>query len=219
MTFAPITALRNTLAATFAKSTLAVAAVLATTAGPAAAGDEPQTMTIDGQAYQVAPVDGGASPAPQQRQQTQQVVPSQRLDQTQQVVPYDTIYPPQPIMPRGVWSGVLGARFEIVRMTAVGQSFLAARLTENPVPGSPLQSLGLRAGDIITRLDGLRTTSYFELDNHVWNTTVRYLRMGQPHFTNGSIYIRGNHRFVDPYYGRGSPSPYPVYDQSVSYHP
>jgi S1-C subfamily serine protease len=55
-------------------------------------------------------------------------------------------------------------------------TFPGAKLLSYPDPGSPLRQIGLRPGDIITRLDGVRVTSYAELDRHYANTSVRYVR-------------------------------------------
>lgn len=67
--------------------------------------------------------------------------------------------------------------------------FRAVRLTSDPEFGSPLQTLGLRQGDVITRLDGIPVTNFAELENHFAQTTVRFIRQGTVQVQNGTIFI------------------------------
>lgn len=72
------------------------------------------------------------------------------------------------------------------------QRFYGAVLASNPDFGSPLRDIGLRQGDIITRLDGIPVQDYQELENHYAETTVRYLRGVNGPIYNGTIYIQTN---------------------------
>lgn len=56
-----------------------------------------------------------------------------------------------------------------------------ARLTANPVAGSPMAQIRLEAGDVITALDGQAIRSGADLDNHVSQTSVTLVdvRTGQ----------------------------------------
>lgn len=86
--------------------------------------------------------------------------------------------PSNPWATGGHFSWRLGARFDLQPMRIPGHEFTAARIVTHPVAGSPLRQLGLRRGDVITRLDGRRVLSYQELENHHLYTTVRYIRQG-----------------------------------------
>lgn len=91
--------------------------------------------------------------------------------------------------PAGRYSEKLHAHFAVEYVNVGGYYFEAARLTANPLPGSPLNSLGLRSGDIISRLDNRRVTSYWELENHYSNTSVRYFSQSAGRFLDGQIFI------------------------------
>ncbi|MDO9315332.1 MAG: PDZ domain-containing protein [Burkholderiaceae bacterium] len=54
-----------------------------------------------------------------------------------------------------------------------------ARLTQDPLPGSPLRQpqINLKAGDTITALDGLPLTSPLQLEQHHSQTSVTYLNV------------------------------------------
>lgn len=54
---------------------------------------------------------------------------------------------------------------------------------------SPLNRLGLRSGDIITRLDDRRVRDYDELERHYADTSVRYIRQSTGNVRVGMIYI------------------------------
>lgn len=89
----------------------------------------------------------------------------------------------------GQFSPRLKAYFTIERVHAAGQCFVAAKLVSNPLPGSPLNQAGLQRGDIITRLDNVRVTSFYELENHYALTTVRFFCTVDGDFENSSMYI------------------------------
>lgn len=67
--------------------------------------------------------------------------------------------------------------------------FRAVRLTTEPDFDSPLLAIGLRQGDVITRLDGIPVTNFRELENHFDQTTVRFIRQGTSQVQNGTIFI------------------------------
>ena len=110
----------------------------------------------------------------------------------------------QIITNRGTFSPRLGARVEIqqVFLPQFG-TFTAARIVSEPVWGSPLRELGLQNGDVITRLDGVRTTWLGEMENHYAHTDVRYIKAGTTQVRNGSIHIQPNRLFQDPTTGHG----------------
>ena len=95
----------------------------------------------------------------------------------------------------------LGCRFEI-QWIRVGNfpAVRAARIVSKPAHGSPLNRLGLSVGDVITRLDGNPVTSTYELDRHVYDTNVRYVKAGHNHVHQGTIYIDAHRYFNEPYY-------------------
>lgn len=96
----------------------------------------------------------------------------------------------------------LGARFVVQRISLPQHgTFTAARLVSEPEPGSPLLQIGLRQGDVITRLDGTPVTVTRELERHILETTVRYIRAGKSHVQQGQIFIRQHHYFDDPLQG------------------
>jgi hypothetical protein len=59
-----------------------------------------------------------------------------------------------PLNDEGLFSLKLGATFVIESMQIPGYNFMAARLTADPVEGSPLHDIGFQEGDVITRLGG-----------------------------------------------------------------
>ncbi|GHT21405.1 hypothetical protein FACS189419_02270 [Planctomycetales bacterium] len=89
----------------------------------------------------------------------------------------------------GTYSIKMGASFRIEKMQIPGYKFTAARLLSNPVEGSPLEKLGLRQGDVITRLDDSPADNLAELDRHVKNTLIRYIKTGTTKVNLGTIYI------------------------------
>ncbi|MEZ6066979.1 MAG: hypothetical protein R3B90_15035 [Planctomycetaceae bacterium] len=93
----------------------------------------------------------------------------------------------------------LGARF-IVEQMFLPQfgAFVAVRLVSQPEPGSPLLQLGLQPGDVITRLDGLRADNLAELERHILQTSVRYIRTGTDCVHEDVIFIQPDFWFRDP---------------------
>ena len=94
----------------------------------------------------------------------------------------------------------LGARFTIQTVQIPGFSpFRAARLVSRPEQGSPLAQLGLRQGDVITRLDGIPASNLQQLEKHILDTTVRFVRAGSQNVQEGTIMIDPGYLFQDPY--------------------
>lgn len=102
----------------------------------------------------------------------------------------------------GYFSTNLGAAFRMERMQIPGYQFTAARLTSDPVPGSPLHRIGLRNRDVITRLDNEAVDSLNVLERHERNTAVRYIKTGTTRVQLGRIYIpaAGELRRREQYY-------------------
>jgi S1-C subfamily serine protease len=88
------------------------------------------------------------------------------------------------------YSPTLGAQFrvETLFLPAFG-NFTAVRMVSLPDAGSPLNALGLQPGDVITRLDGIRTDNLAELENHYSLTQVRYIKTGTQNVLIGTINI------------------------------
>ncbi|MDR0609427.1 MAG: hypothetical protein LBG58_04910 [Planctomycetaceae bacterium] len=89
----------------------------------------------------------------------------------------------------GYYSPKLGAMFIIQNMKIPGYTFTAARLISNPIEGSPLDVIGLRQGDVITRLDNEAVDSLEELERHEKNTLIRYIKTGTTKVQLAKIYI------------------------------
>ncbi|GHT17958.1 hypothetical protein FACS1894189_4880 [Planctomycetales bacterium] len=89
----------------------------------------------------------------------------------------------------GSYSPKLGASFRIEKMQIPGYKFTAARLTSDPVEGSPLNKVGLRKGDVITRLDDSAVDSLGELESHEKNTLMRYIKTGTTKVQLAQIYV------------------------------
>lgn len=102
--------------------------------------------------------------------------------------PVHVTVPAQPL-PADYYSPKLGATFKIQNMKIPGYEFTAARLTSNPVEGSPLAALGLVKGDVVTRLDNDPADSLDVLDRHEKNTLIRYIKTGTTKVRMGKIYI------------------------------
>jgi len=79
-------------------------------------------------------------------------------------------------------------RVETFNLPAFGQ-FVGVRLVSQPDFGSPLNTLGLNAGDVITRLDGVRVDNLAELENHFSWTQIRYIPTGSQNVLIGNIFI------------------------------
>lgn len=92
---------------------------------------------------------------------------------------------------------------EWMRITQNGTSytFWGARITSMD-PSSPLKALGVRNGDVITRLDGLKISRNMkkvrgiwqlpELERHFGRTEVRYIISGTSRVRIGDIVIDGS---------------------------
>lgn len=78
--------------------------------------------------------------------------------------------------PIAFFSSQLGCRLkiEVVTLHDLG-SFTCAKLTSNPVPGSPLAELGLVRGDMITRLNGNRIHNRADLQCQTGDIVCRYV--------------------------------------------
>ncbi|MCA9055147.1 MAG: hypothetical protein KDA75_15000 [Planctomycetaceae bacterium] len=125
-----------------------------------------------------------------------QVVVSQQPGQAVQQLVVDPSQPNQ----LAYFSPRLGARF-LVEETFLPQfgNFWAARIVSEPEFGSPLCQLGLDEGDLITRMDGLPVMSTCELERHILDTGVRFIRAGGQNVFKGTMYINPQMVFVDPY--------------------
>lgn len=133
------------------------------------------------------------------RNQPQQVVignPGQ-IESRQVVI--DPGFGGQPVL--AYFSRRLGARFE-VQPIQIGNfaPVSAARIVSVPQPGSPLSQLGLEIGDIITRLDGIPIQNEQELDRHVYDTVVRFVKAGSNQVQQATMYVDGNRFFQETYY-------------------
>jgi hypothetical protein len=102
----------------------------------------------------------------------------------------------------GSYSPKLGASFRIENMQIPGYKFTAARLTSDPLPNSPLYNLGLRKGDVITRLDESPADTLAELERHDKNTSIRYIKTGTTKVLLANVYVpaHGNTLDTDTYY-------------------
>jgi hypothetical protein len=94
-----------------------------------------------------------------------------------------------PTLPTDYYSPKLGAMFIIQNMKIPGYTFTAARLTSDPLEGSPLNGIGLRKGDVVTRLDNEAVDSLEELERHEKNTLIRYIKTGTTKVQLAKIYI------------------------------
>ena len=59
----------------------------------------------------------------------------------------------------------------------------------DPVEGSPLRDVGLRKGDVITRLNDAPTSTLAELEQHTGNMAIRYIKTGTTKVVLANIYI------------------------------
>lgn len=163
--------------------------------------DFDKTMRVIGTVGAIAAIANGASRYSYYRQQQPVVVvPAQPTVVVQKVVERPIIV--EKVVDRPVvvektvavpmgdnYSYRLGAAFEIQKMQIPGYKFTAARLTSDPVEGSPLSRLGLVKGDVITRLNNEAVTSLSVLDNHERSTAVRYIKRGTTKVVLDKIYI------------------------------
>jgi len=89
----------------------------------------------------------------------------------------------------GTYSPKLGVSFRMENVQIPGYKFTAARLTSDPIDDSPLCSIGLRKGDVITRLDNNPADSLAELERHEGSTAIRYKKTGTTKVLLANIYI------------------------------
>jgi len=89
----------------------------------------------------------------------------------------------------GSFSPKLGAWFRIENMQLPGYRFTAARLMSDPLPDSPLHRIGLRKGDVITRLNDNPADNLAELERHERNTLVRYIKTGTTRVLLANVHI------------------------------
>jgi hypothetical protein len=122
------------------------------------------------------------------------------LGQTQPAQVQQLVLDPSQPNSLAYFSPKLGARFliEQVFLPQFGH-FTAARIVSHPEQGSPLLQLNLQIGDVITRLDGLPANNLPELERHILETNVRFIRGGTQSVQQGEIFIQPNYWFVDPY--------------------
>lgn len=92
-------------------------------------------------------------------------------------------------LPTDYYSPKMGATFVIQNMRIPGYTFTAARLTSDPVEGSPLNAIGLGKGDVITRLDNDSVNALDVLDRHEKSTLIRYIKTGTTKVQQNRIYI------------------------------
>lgn len=116
--------------------------------------------------------------------------------------------PPQyKLIAGGSYSPSLGAEFrvETFSLPAFGQ-FTGVRLVSAPNWNSPLRKLGLQPGDVITRMDGVRTDNLAELENHYSWTQIRYIKTGTQTVRIANIFIgNGTQPIVNPIGGGNAP--------------
>lgn len=118
------------------------------------------------------------------------------------------------------FSNRLGARFLIEQMYLPQfGTFWGARIVSRPVYGSPLQRLGLDEGDVITRLDGVPVTRYEQLEQHIFETGVRFMKAGDTYVFRKTVYIYQNRFYPDPYGDEYCEHGYPVPYGQVSVRP
>ena len=112
-----------------------------------------------------------------------------------------TAYEGLPIEGESLYSPKIGASFRIEYMQIPGYCFTAARLTSDPVEGSPLHEIGLQEGDVITRLNGISVDSLDVLDRHVGNMEIRYIKANTTRVLLTRIYIPTDEEI----FGKGEP--------------
>lgn len=161
---------------------------------------------------QTANLDTPQLTAPQALQQvlaqpTTPAQPQQLITPTQPGVPLQPGVPAQqlvidPTQPNQLayFSPRLGARF-LIEQTSLPQfgMFWGARIVSEPAVNSPLRQLGLSEGDLLTRLDGLPVVSTLELERHILETGVRFIRAGEQHVCQDTMFVHPGMYFADPY--------------------
>ncbi len=162
--------------------------------------DFDKTMRVIGAVGAIAAVANGYTPYGYNRYRETVVVVPQRapivvekqIVVEKPVVVEKPIYIEKPVVPAApddYYSPKLGGTFVIQKMQIPGHKFTAARLTSPPVEGSPLDGLGLKKGDVITRLDDEPVDSLAVLERHEKSTAVRYIRTGTTKVLLGKMYI------------------------------
>jgi len=89
----------------------------------------------------------------------------------------------------GLFSLKMGASFTIESMQIPGCAFTAARLTSDPVEGSPLHELGLQEGDALTRLGDTAVNELEVLEQKEGNMEIRYIKAGTTKVLLANVYI------------------------------
>ena len=89
----------------------------------------------------------------------------------------------------GSYSSKLGAFFRIENMEIPGYRFTAARLMSDPADNSPLRDIGLRKGDVITRLDNSPANTLAVLEQPTGNIAMRYIKTGTTKVLLANVYI------------------------------
>ena len=128
----------------------------------------------------------------------QQVVNSDNVPLQQQIIDSQPFDRPGTVR-LAYFSRRLGARFVVQKfyLPEFG-SFFGARLVSEPEHGSPLRQLGLEQGDVITRLDGTPVTDTDELEKHILDTNVRYIRAGESRVRAATMIVSQFRQFRDP---------------------
>jgi membrane-associated protease RseP (regulator of RpoE activity) len=135
---------------------------------------------------------------------------------TRMVVPGASPY----LVQGGYFSKRLGAQF-VIQTIQIGNfpAVKAARITSQPRPGSPLEQLGLEIGDVITRLDGIPVTKKTELENHIQETQVRFVKTGTHWVQQGWMFVHPHQYFHEAQYPPIYPfpgNPFPQDDNVLS---
>jgi len=87
------------------------------------------------------------------------------------------------------FSPKLGGIFRIENMEIPGYRFSAAKLTSDPLEGSPLYELGLRKGDVVTRIGGTHIDAFDVLDQHEKEVEIRYIKADTERVLLAKVYI------------------------------
>ena len=94
-----------------------------------------------------------------------------------------------PVDGEGLYSIKMGASFRLERIQIPGYRLTAALLTSDPVEGSPLDIIGLRKGDVITRLGRTPVNTLDVLEQHERGTEIRYIKANTTRVRLNRIYI------------------------------
>ena len=94
-----------------------------------------------------------------------------------------------PMEPEDAFSPKMGALFRLEHMEIPGYSFTAARLSHDPLEGSPLYELGLQKGDVITRVGGTPVDALEVLEQHEKEVGIRYIKADTTRVMLANIYI------------------------------